>query len=169
MLSAALTPNQPRIFRSRISLSRVGLRWTWVSMIAGITVLPARLTRVAPAGTATPCPAWTILLPSMISVPFSTTLPLPRMSLAPSNAVTSARTGPINKPIATAAVAATAFTRRMETSLVNLGDGNLYRVQRERGDMNGAPVLQCIRWLGGGPMADTKTHFDDAAAYDRFM
>ena len=34
MLSAALTPNQARIFRSRISLSRVGLRWTWVSMIA---------------------------------------------------------------------------------------------------------------------------------------
>ena len=40
-------------------------------MIAGITVLPARLTRVAPAGTATPGPAWTILLPSTTSVAFS--------------------------------------------------------------------------------------------------
>ena len=66
-------------------------------MIAGITVLPARLTRVAPAGTATPCPAWTILLPSMTSVPFSTTLPLPTMSRAPSNAVTSARAGPVKQ------------------------------------------------------------------------
>jgi SAM-dependent methyltransferase len=25
------------------------------------------------------------------------------------------------------------------------------------------------RWLGGGPMADNTTHFDDAASYDRFM
>ena len=35
--------------------------------------------------------------------------------------------------------------------------------------MNGSLMLQCIRWLGGGPMADNKTHFDDAATYDRFM
>ena len=57
----------------------------------------------------------------------------------------------------------------MKPSLVNLGDGNPYQVQRERGDMNGSLMLQCIRWLGGGPMADNKTHFDDAATYDRFM
>ena len=33
-----------------MSASRVWLRWVWVSTMAGITVLPARLTRVAPAG-----------------------------------------------------------------------------------------------------------------------
>ena len=36
-----------------MSASRVGLRWTCVSISIGITVLPARLTRVAPAGTRT--------------------------------------------------------------------------------------------------------------------
>src|SRR3954466_7062037 len=116
MLAAALTPNQARIFRSRISLSRVGLRWTWVSMIVGITVLPARFTRKAPAGTDTPCPAWTILLPSMTSVAFSMTLPLPTMSRTFSNAVTSARAGPAKPTRQTAAAAAIAFTRRIRTS-----------------------------------------------------
>src|SRR4051812_5705140 len=116
MLAAALTPNQARIFRSRISLSRVGLRWTWVSMIVGITVLPARLTRKAPAGTEPPWPAWTILLPSITSVAFSTTLPLPTMSRTFSNAVTSAHAGPARPTRQTAAAAAIAFTRRIRTS-----------------------------------------------------
>src|SRR6478735_12573074 len=35
--------------------------------------------------------------------------------------------------------------------------------------MNSSLMLQCVHWLGGGPMADNKTHFDDAATYDRFM
>src|SRR3954470_20374645 len=115
MLAAALTPNQARIFRSRISLSRVGLRWTWVSMIVGITVLPARLTRKAPAGTATPWPACTILLPSMTSVAFSTTFPLPTISRTPSNAVTSASAGLAKA--ATIAASAIAFSRRIGTPI----------------------------------------------------
>ena len=96
MLSAALTPNQARLLQSRGSAFRAfGLRWTWVSMIAGITVLPARLTRVAPAGTATPWPAWTILLPSMTSVAVLDDAAVAHdESCAFSNAVTSARAGP---------------------------------------------------------------------------
>ena len=35
--------------------------------------------------------------------------------------------------------------------------------------MNGSLMLQSSVGLAGGPMADNKTHFDDAAAYDRFM
>ena len=53
MLSTALTPKYARRFKSRVTSSRVGLRWTCVSMSIGITVLPARLTRAAPAGTRT--------------------------------------------------------------------------------------------------------------------
>ena len=50
MLNAALTPKYARRRRSVSSSGAVVLVCTWASTIAGITVLPARLTRVAPAG-----------------------------------------------------------------------------------------------------------------------
>ena len=53
MLSAALTPKCARRRRSVSSSGAVVLVCTCVSTIAGITVLPARLTRVAPAGALT--------------------------------------------------------------------------------------------------------------------
>ena len=55
-------------------------------MIIGITVLPVRLTRLAPAGTLTSLalPAWVILAPSTTIVPFSITRPSPTMIRAPS-------------------------------------------------------------------------------------
>src|SRR4051812_3240136 len=71
--------------------SRVGLKCTWVSISIGITVLPARLTRVAPDGTFTSAarPAATIRAPSTRSVAFSIgAAPSPTMRRAPSNAVT---------------------------------------------------------------------------------
>src|SRR5205823_5318762 len=49
--SALPTPKYALRRRSSSSISRVWLRWVCVSMIAGITVLPARFTRLAPAGT----------------------------------------------------------------------------------------------------------------------
>ena len=50
-LSTALTPKYARFLRSSsTSGSRVWLRCVCVSITAGMTVLPARLTRVAPAG-----------------------------------------------------------------------------------------------------------------------
>ncbi len=59
-------------------------------MIIGITVLPARFTRVAPAGTRTSAaaPAWAIFAPSTTNVAFSITRPSPTISRAPSYAVT---------------------------------------------------------------------------------
>ena len=53
MLSAALTPKCARWRRSVQAPSRVVLVCTCVSTIVGITVLPVRLTRVAPAGALT--------------------------------------------------------------------------------------------------------------------
>ena len=91
-----------------MSFSRVGLRWTWVSMIAGITVLPARSTRVAPAGAVTLAPACTILPPSTISVPFSTTLPSPTISRAPSYAVTAGAWAGVTMPASKPGTATTA-------------------------------------------------------------
>ena len=69
-----------------MAVSRLPLRCTWVSIIIGITVLPARLTRLALAGTLTSLalPACTIRAPSTTMVPFSIVLPLPTMSRAPS-------------------------------------------------------------------------------------
>ena len=107
-----------------------------MSISIGITVLPARLTRVAPAGTRTSAapPACAILAPSTTSVAFSITRPSPTISRAPSNAVTdcadaSSRTRPV--PTATIAAIATAFTRRMEASFMkrplpfDFGDGQV--------------------------------------------
>src|SRR5262245_31426617 len=131
MLSAALTPKYARRFRSRVSSSRVGLRWTCVSMSIGITVLPARLTRAAPAGTRTSAapPAWMILVPSRTSVAFSIgARPSPTMSRAPSNAVTplagacawAGRAKPARMPKAAVAATVTTFTRRIGASTVKL-------------------------------------------------
>jgi len=53
-------------------------------MIAGIAVLPARFTRVAPAGTLTPAPACTIRAPSTTSVALSATRPSPTIRRTPS-------------------------------------------------------------------------------------
>ncbi len=53
-------------------------------MIIGITVLPARFTRVAPAGTLTLAPAATMRDPSTTIVPLLTTVPSPTISRAPS-------------------------------------------------------------------------------------
>src|SRR5688500_13639313 len=56
----------------------------------GITVLPFRSTRVAPAGTCTPAPAATILPSRMTMVPFSTgARPVPSMMRTPVRAVTA--------------------------------------------------------------------------------
>src|SRR5581483_9237848 len=64
-------------------------------MIAGMTVLPARLTLVAPAGARTPAaaPACVMRVPSTTMVAFSIVLPSPTISLAPSNTVTCASAG----------------------------------------------------------------------------
>ena len=61
-----------------------------MSTSIGITVLPARLTRAAPAGTRTSAaaPAWAIFAPSTTTVAFSITRPSPTISRAPSYAVT---------------------------------------------------------------------------------
>src|SRR4029453_9352649 len=105
--------------------SRVGLRWTWVSISIGITVLPARLTRVAPSGTRTLAagPACTIRAPSTTKVAVSIgALPSPTIMRAPSNAVTPAcaRAGeaePARKPRTTVAAKAAIITRRIGASL----------------------------------------------------
>ena len=58
-------------------------------MIAGITVLPARSTRLAPAGACTSpaLPTCVSLLPSTTNVALSMVCPSPTMSRAPSNTV----------------------------------------------------------------------------------
>ena len=63
-----------------------------MSMIAGITVLPARLTRRAPAGTGTspPRPTCMMRVPSTTNAAFSIAVPSPTISGAPSNTVTRA-------------------------------------------------------------------------------
>ena len=105
-----------------MSASRVSLRWTWVSTIIGITVLPARLTRVAPAGTRTSAaaPAWAIFVPSTTNVAFSITRPSPTISRAPSYAVTersdSRIAHPARNPRVRTAATTNTFTRRIETS-----------------------------------------------------
>src|SRR6476620_7245616 len=106
--------------------SRVGLKWTWVSISIGITVLPARLTRVAPDGTFTSAarPAATIRAPSTRSVAFSIGAPpSPTMRRAPSNAVTpvwahagEAKTA--RTPRANVVAKAATFTRRIGASTV---------------------------------------------------
>src|ERR1700716_849614 len=91
-------------------------------MIIGITVLPARFTRVAPAGawTSAARPACTILLPSTTSVPFSIgALSLPTISRAPSNTVTCALAGtanPATTPSATVEAREPRFIRRVGSS-----------------------------------------------------
>src|SRR5262249_47329399 len=107
-----------------MSSSRVGLRWTWVSISIGITVLPARLTRVAPSGTRILAagPACTIRAPSTTRVAVSIgALPSPPIMRAPSNAVTGvcAPAGgaePARKPRAAVAAKAAIFTRRIGPS-----------------------------------------------------
>src|SRR5262249_24640175 len=106
-----------------MSSSRVGLRWTWVSISIGITVLPARLTRVAPSGTRTSAagPACTMRAPSTTKVAVSIVLPSPTIMRAPSNAVTGvcAPAGgaePARKPRAAVAAKAAIFTRRIGPS-----------------------------------------------------
>ena len=90
-LIAALMPKWARRRRSSMSASRVVLVCTCVSMMAGITVLPDRLTRVAPAGafTAPAAPTWTKRVPSTTKVAFSIVLPSPTMTRAPSKTVTA--------------------------------------------------------------------------------
>ena len=93
-------------------------------MIVGITVLPARLTRVAPAGTCTPAPACTILAPSTTSVAvLDRALPSPTISRAPSYAVTCARAGsgdPQSNGSGHRRRNGGGIHRRMDASLVNL-------------------------------------------------
>src|SRR5262245_56766021 len=94
-------------------------------MIIGITVLPARLTRVAPAGTRMSAagPTCAILAPSTTSVAFSITRPSPTINRAPSYAVTdwadAGNAKATSKPRATTTVTAATFTRCMETSSMN--------------------------------------------------
>src|SRR5258706_13976936 len=115
MLRTALTPQYARALRSRRSASRVVLRWTCVSTIIGITVLPLRSTRLAPEGTraSAAAPACASLAPSTTSVAFSTTRPSPTMRRAPSYAVTWANAGIADPTRRTAA--ANAAIRRMGT------------------------------------------------------
>ena len=73
-----------------MSASRVVPRCVCASTMAGITVMPVRSTRVAPAGTSTSAAAptarnWPL---STANVAFSMTSPLPTMSRAPSYTVT---------------------------------------------------------------------------------
>src|SRR6185295_16798484 len=124
--------------------SRVGLKWTWVSISIGITVLPARLTRVAPDGTFTSAarPAATIRAPSTRSVAFSIGAPpSPTMRRAPSNAVTPvwARAGEAKTARrATVVARATTFTRRIGASTVK-ADGRT--VARPGVDVEGGGLL----------------------------
>src|SRR5262249_38103970 len=123
-LSAPLTPKKARCFKSRMSPSRVVLRWVCVSTIIGITVLPARLTRVPPAGTRTSAvgPTCAILAPSTTSVAFSITRPSPTINRAPSYAVTDCAdagiANPPRKPRVTIAATAATFIRCMGTSCI---------------------------------------------------
>src|SRR5258708_2282980 len=97
-------------------------------MMSGITVLPARLTCRAPAGTFALAagPTLTMRAPLMTIVPFSIgALPSPTMIRAPSNAVTWARTGEATlatTPTAIIAAGAKTFTRRMDPSFCCLID-----------------------------------------------
>src|SRR5256714_8812122 len=106
--------------------SRVWLRWTCVSRIIGITVLPAGFTRMAPAGTLTLAagPACTIRAPFTTKVAFSMgARPSPTMSLAPSNAVTWARTGTeklASTPKAMVAATVSADIRRIGSPIMEL-------------------------------------------------
>ena len=104
-----------------MSASRVGLRCTCVSITIGITVLPARLTRVAPAGTRTSAapPTCAIFALSTTSVAFSITRPSPTINRAPSYAVTDCADAGIAHPASRAIVATTtACTRHMRASIM---------------------------------------------------
>ena len=93
-------------------------------MIIGITVLPARFTRVAPAGTRTSAaaPAWAIFAPSTTNVALSITRPSPTMSRAPSYAVTErsdvGTAHPAMNPRVTIAATAITLSRCMGTSSI---------------------------------------------------
>src|SRR5262245_22471439 len=92
-------------------------------MSIGITVLPERFTRVAPAGTVTAAvgAAKVIFVPSTTSVPFSITRPSPTISRAPSYAVAGGPGGGVAQPARKPRprIAATArFAWRMEASTV---------------------------------------------------
>src|SRR4029077_12430328 len=123
--------------------SRVGLRCTWVSISIGITVLPARLTRAAPAGTLTSAarPAATMRAPSTRSTAFSIGAPpSPTMRRAPWNAVTpvcalAGRAKAARKPRATVAAKATTFTRRIGASIVKADERTLALLdEKKEGD-----------------------------------
>ena len=79
-----------------MSPSRVTGTWVCVSIIAGMTVLPARSTRAAPAGTCTSpaLPTWVKRPLSTMNAAFSMgALSSPTMSRAPSNTVTPVAAG----------------------------------------------------------------------------
>src|SRR6185436_10308003 len=123
--------------------SRVGLRWTCVSTTIGITVLPARLTRAAPAGTRTSAavPTWAIFAPSTTTVAFSITRPSPTITRAPSYTVTlwadAGIASPARTPTIATATSATAFIRRMDASrcLARVGSARSPRHPAHVGNM----------------------------------
>jgi hypothetical protein len=85
-------------------------------MINGITVLPERFTRVAPAGGAPP--TCVILLPVTTIVVLSRTRPSPTMTRAPSYAVTCALAEPaISMPTVVARRKLVSCLQRIGTSL----------------------------------------------------
>src|SRR3954470_5970604 len=109
-LCAAPIPKYALRRRSSISISRVWLKCVWVSMIAGITVLPARLTCVAPAGarTSAALPTCTNRAPLTRNEAFSIgARASPTMTRAPSNTVT-----PVGGACAKAVTADAATTNR---------------------------------------------------------
>ena len=113
-----------------MSISRVWLRWVCVSMIAGITVLPARFTRVAPAGTRTSAalPTCTKRAPLTTNEAFSIgARPSPTMTRAPSKTVTPVAGA---CPRAVTDQAATAMTTRsFSRCMSHLHEANCIRDQ----------------------------------------
>src|SRR5712691_3969423 len=105
-----------------MSISRVWLRWLCVSRIPGITVLPARFTRVAPAGTRTSAARPTAVkrLPVTMNVAFSIgARPSPTMTRAPSKAITPVVAGAcasIATDHAATAASVRSLTRRIAAS-----------------------------------------------------
>src|SRR5262245_35925541 len=106
-----------------MSFSRVVLRWTWLSTIIGITVLPARLTRRAPGGAATWGPMAKILRLSTTMFTLSSTVPSPTMIRAPSNAVACANAG---LALRAAADAMSAMTKRWRIQTSRSKFGHLF-------------------------------------------
>src|SRR5438034_7152412 len=119
-LRAAPIPKYARRRRSSISIWRVWLRWVCVSMIAGITVLPARFTRVAPAGTRTSAalPTCTKRAPFTTNDAFSIGVrPSPTMTRAPSKTATPVA-GACPRAVTDAAATATRTSRFTTPSLL---------------------------------------------------